>query len=113
MKIYTNGPDVVSDLHQKGFSNDFQLFGNDLFWVQGNIFIRTGEFAILEYHEVTDPRDYLNELIVFGIIAPYHNIKGILLNHYKNYTNVTPPVIVKKLNECGMRVKQKIKDNVM
>jgi hypothetical protein len=44
MKTYLNGPDAISDLHKKGFENDFQLSGNDLFWVQENLFIRAGVF---------------------------------------------------------------------
>jgi len=101
MKTYLNGPDAISDLHRKGFINDFQLYGNDLLLVQENIFIRAGEFTILEYHHITDARKNNNELVVFGIVAPYHNIKGILLNHYKHYTYNTPPVITRKLNELN------------
>jgi len=101
MKNYSNGADIVSDLHSKGFTNDFQLFGNDLLWVQEGIFVRAGEFAILEHHKIPTTNDNEAELVVFGIIAPYHNIKGILLNHYKHYTYNTPPVITRKLNELN------------
>jgi hypothetical protein len=105
MKTYSNKTDAISDLHRQGFTNDFQLIGNDLLWVQGKSFIRAGEFSILEYIEISDFKNIMNEFIVFGIIAPYHNIKGILLNHYKSYTDVTPPVLVKKLNESGIQPK--------
>src|SRR3954454_22462180 len=81
MILYTSGPDAISDLHQRGFTNDFQLFGNDLLWIQEGFFIRAGEFAILEYHRVNSTDDNgKNELNVFGIFLPYHDIKGILLN---------------------------------
>jgi hypothetical protein len=102
MKSYLNGIDAIADLHEKGFTNDFQLVGNDLLWVQEHIFLRVGEFFILEYHKITDPGDKMSELVVFGIIAPYHDIKGILLNHYKSYTSTTPPVLVKKLKELAI-----------
>lgn len=105
MKIYSNITDIISDLHRRGFTNDFQLVGNDLLWVQENLFIRAGEFSILEYFKISDSKNDMNEFIVFGIVAPYHNIKGILLNHYRSYTNVTPPVLVKKLNELGIQTK--------
>jgi hypothetical protein len=102
MKSYSNGPELIGDLHRNGFTNDFQLFGNDLLWIQEGIFIRAGEFDILEYHKITHPEDGTDQLVVFGIIAPYHNIKGILLNHYKCYTNTTPPILSKKLKEFGI-----------
>jgi hypothetical protein len=97
-----NGPDAINSLHQKGFENDFQLLGNNLFWIQGNLFIRAGEFSILEYHEIHRSKNNIDEIAAFGIIALYHNIKGILIHHYKSYTNSTPPVLVKKLNELSI-----------
>ena len=101
MKLYSNSADVVIDLHAKGFTNDFQLFGNDLLWVQESIFVRAGEFAIIEHHKITSSKNNKEEQVVFGIIAPYHHVKGILLNHYKSYTDRTPPVLVRKLNEMN------------
>ena len=92
MKIYSNGPDAIYDLHRKGFSNDFQLFGNDLLLVQENVSIRAGEFAILEYHKISGSKYDKNEFIVFGIIALYHNEKGILIIHNKGDIDNTPPL---------------------
>jgi len=99
MKIYLSATDAVSDLHQKGYTNDFQLFGNDLFWVQEKIFIRVGEFSIAECHKIINLQRNIDQHIIFGIYSPWHNIKGILVNHYKNYMYTAPPVIKKKLNE--------------
>ena len=104
MNIYSNRTDVISDLHERGFTYDFQLVGNDLLWVQEKLFIRAGEFSILEYFKISDSSNKQDEIIIFGIIALYHNIKGILLDHYKSYSDVTPPVIVKKLKELGIQL---------
>jgi flagellar assembly factor FliW len=109
MKIYLNEPDAVSDLHKNGFTNDFQLSGNDLLWVQENFFIRDGEFDILEYHNITEVKSN-EEFVVFGIIAPHHNIKGILVNHYKSYTNITAPVIIRKLNDLNTHAQEQLLD---
>jgi len=102
MNDYANAPDAVSELHKKGFSNDFQLSGNDLLWIQESISIRAGEFSILEYHKITRAKYNRNELVVFGILAPYHNIKGILIKHIKSDSDGIPPVLIKKLNELGI-----------
>ena len=83
MKFYLTGTDAVSDLHKSGFINDFQFVGNDLLWVQEKIVIQVGEFAILECHKIKEPHGQSDELMVFAIVAPYHNIKGILVNHCK------------------------------
>ena len=99
MKIYLSAADAVSDLHQKGYTNDFQLFGNDLLWVQENIFIRIGEFTIAECHKIINLENNIDQTIIFGINSPWYNVKGILINHYKNHEFNAPPVIKKKLNE--------------
>jgi hypothetical protein len=99
MKMYSNITDAISDLHNNGFTDDFHLSGNDLFWVQEKLLIRAGEFAILEWYNITKTKSNMDDLVVFGIIAPYHNLKGVLIGHEKSNTNSKPPVIVKKLNE--------------
>jgi hypothetical protein len=83
MRHYLTGTDAVSDLHKSGFINDFQFLGDDLLWVQEKIVIRVGEFAILECHKIKEPNSKADELMVFAIVAPYLNIKGILVNHCK------------------------------
>jgi hypothetical protein len=94
MKAYSNKTDAIYDLHKQGFTTDFHIAGNDLLCIQENLFIRMGEFVIVEYYKI-------EESLVFGIIALHHNIKGILLSKSKNYSKNISPVLVKKLNELG------------
>ena len=95
MKIYSNKTEAIIDLHKQGFTDDFQLVGNDLFWIQENVFIRVGEFAITEYYKI-------EESIILGIVALHHNIKGILLSRTKGKSNPIAPVLLKKLNELNV-----------
>ena len=104
MRIYSCTSDAIYDLHRRGFTNDFQLVANDLLWVQEGVFVRVWDFAILEYHKIVPPKNNMKEEIVFGIVTPDHNIKGILLNHYKSYTDSTPPILVMKLSELNIHV---------
>ena len=99
MKAFLNAAEAVSDLHKKGYTNDFQLIGNDLLWIQEKIFIRVGEFSIAEYHKIVDLYKQIDQVVIYGVYAAWHNVKGILVCHYKNYVYSTPPVIKKKLNE--------------
>ena len=102
MNSYLNSTDAINALHGKGFANDFQVSGNDLLWVQGHSFVRVGEFAILEYYMIQSPKNHMTRLVVFGIVATHHNIKGILLRHYKSYTNITTPILLKKIKEMNI-----------
>jgi len=94
VRNYLNKTDAITDLHKQGFTDDFQMIGNDLLWVQENLLVRMGEFAIAESYKAEGS-------IVFGIIALHHNIKGILLKRLGN-PNEIAPVLVKKLNEINL-----------
>jgi hypothetical protein len=101
MKIYMNATDAIIDLHNRGFADDFQLFGDRLLWLQKNTFILEEEFVILEYHKIIEPKRNMDKLIVFGIIAPFENIKGILVKHFSNYTDSLPSLLASKINEMN------------
>jgi len=83
MKRFQNGSEAVSDLHKNGFTDDFQSFDNGIVWVQEQLFIRAGEFTILVHHRIVGPNGNKVEFDVFGILAPFHNTKGILINHFR------------------------------
>jgi hypothetical protein len=103
MENYLTAEAAIFDMHQKGYINDFQLIGNDLLWVQEKIFIRSGDFSILECHRLYYEPNGEAHIIVFGIIAHGYDAKGILLNHYAGYTSSTPEIIRKKIIEMHAR----------
>ena len=82
-------------MQERGFTEDFQLFGNDLLWLQGKEFLRPMQFKIAELHRFLDISG--NETVVFGIQGTITFLRGILLNHYKNYTNSMPAALNYKL----------------
>lgn len=99
MEIYLTAPDAVFDLHKKGFSHDFQISGNDLMWVQEKFLLRAGEFAIKEWHQFKDSSRKETGIIILGVVAVCHNVKGILIKHYSGRSLKLPPVLLKKLND--------------
>jgi hypothetical protein len=54
---------------------------------------------MLEYYQVIGAKDNLDEFFVFGIVALYHNIKGILINHRSNCLGGHHQQLKKKLNQ--------------
>lgn len=99
MKIYFNKSEAVIDLHERGFTEDFQLIGTNLLWIQRKIFLRKKDFSIVEYHSFIDP--FGKETIIFGVIANGFFASGILIDHYKSYTDKTPAIIQSKLKKMG------------
>jgi hypothetical protein len=106
MKKYIAKYEAIIDLHERGYCEDFQLVGNDLVWLQGKKLIRAGDFSISEYHIFFDSKPLRTSLIIFGVVAFYHDIKGILIHHYKRYPFSIAPVIRKKLNDISVRAQE-------
>lgn len=102
MKRYTDTAELVIDMHEKGFTQDFQLIGNDLYWLDEDKQVNIGEFNIVEFHKIICVHGHYSRFIVMGIIALHYNIKGILLRRFKSHAMVLPPVINKKLNDLGL-----------
>jgi len=102
MEIYLSKAAAIAGMHKRGFTNDFQLFGNDLLWIQEKTFIRTGDFSIMEYHWFRNESKKGTDTILFGVFSHHHNVMGILLNDYACYSAKTPPVIIKKINEMNL-----------
>jgi hypothetical protein len=72
--------DAIAGLHEKGYREDFVLFGDGLLWVQEKVFLRSNEFCILECLEIEHPAGERADLVIFGILDIRRNIKGILMN---------------------------------
>ena len=99
MKIYLNRTEAVIKLHEKGYTEDFELFGNDLLWIQEKIFIRPKDFVIAEVHRF--PEVDGNEVIVFGVIANAGSTKGILIKDCGKSESDTPEIIRTKLAQMN------------
>ena len=99
MSIYLTEKKAIIGLHEKGFTEDFQIRGNDLFWVREKVIIRVGEFSIIECHSFCGTGNNKLEKIILGIYMLSANVKGILINSPGHPVRKTPPVLRKKLSE--------------
>jgi hypothetical protein len=97
MKIYLNAREVIIDLHQRGYTEDFELNGNTLLWVQDGSVINSDEFSILECHRFLSVHG--DELVIFGVISLHTMSKGILITHYDDTTIKSPAIIEEKMEE--------------
>ena len=46
MKVLLNTCDLISKLHQNGFTDDFVIHGNDILWVQKKIYLNPDKFTL-------------------------------------------------------------------
>jgi hypothetical protein len=106
-KNHRHYADAIIDLHERGYCQDFVLFGNNLLWVQEKIFISSNDFSILEYHQFGHPSGQHEYLVILGIIATDDNVRGISMNPY-TYASKIPEVIVSKLHNMKSYQSKKV-----
>jgi hypothetical protein len=106
-KNHRHYADAIIDLHERGYCQDFVLFGNNLLWVQEKIFIGSNDFSILECHQFDHPGRQHEDLVILGVMATGDNVRGILMNHY-TYTSKMPEIIISKLHKMKPYQSKKI-----
>ena len=104
MEMMTNGDfqptqlaNAISDLHEKGFSEDFTILGEELFWVQQQTCMPTNKFSMVECLRFDDPGEKNKGLLVLGVITTIEYIQGIVM-YYFNSTSVLPTAFLRKFS---------------
>jgi len=99
MKIYRSESEAIIGLHERGYDQDFQLFGGDLLWLQGKIFIRGHEFSIPEFHFFPGIEMDDKGIFIFAINCHMQQIRGIMLVHEEDY-RLESTALSDKVKEC-------------
>ena len=78
MTNYLTITDAVTDLHKRGFSEDFVWLGHaGLFWIQGQSLISPTNFRVLESHEVAIDKHFKSSSRVRGFLVITSGLMGI------------------------------------
>jgi hypothetical protein len=80
MFTYIDQHEVVIDLHERGFNQDFELAKHGIRWVQYKMFIPYGDCTVIEYYRIVSEGMVGTEIIVLGILLASLSIKGILFH---------------------------------
>ncbi len=92
---------AIIDLHEKGYSEDFVLFGKGLLWAQEKTCIRPNDFSIVECLRFDNPNEKNKVLLILGVMATVEYVKGIVMFYY-NYTSQIPIVLANKLSNIKL-----------
>ncbi|MDB5276553.1 MAG: hypothetical protein JWR61_1508 [Ferruginibacter sp.] len=71
---------VIIDLHERGFTSDFQFAKQGLWWIQEKIYVNEPDVSVLEsYRFVRQGKAIMHTSIIMGIQILNHLEKGILI----------------------------------
>ncbi len=78
MKRYSTIAAVIIDLHEKGFTEDFELLGKDILWIQQKHSFQSDELFICECYSFCANRR--KRILIYGMVNNVYSAKGILLS---------------------------------
>ena len=78
MKTYSNSLEAIIDLHEKGFTEDFQHLGKNILWLQQNLLLQPNDYLILESHYVNDQAGKCRK--ISAVVTNTIYVKGIIIS---------------------------------
>lgn len=99
MKTYETVSEALNDLNKRGYTHDFNVHTEKECLVCNNSLTQLSpdDFQIDETYRFEGDTDPGDEMIVFAISSPRHNMRGTLLNAYGLYSDSNTSRIVEKL----------------
>lgn len=93
MKLFVNIYEVISDLHERGFTDDFESMISNIMWVQERQILKKEDFLVTECYRFLNIQG--NEILICAIVSVNFQVKGILVNHYEK-DNFRPQLMLEK-----------------
>ena len=81
MVSYASQHEVVIDLHERGFSQDFEFAEGGIRWVQQNAVLQIPDCSVVEFYSMPSGSGTETDVVILGIVSFSQLIKGILIQH--------------------------------
>ncbi|MCJ8211454.1 phosphoribosylpyrophosphate synthetase [Mucilaginibacter sp. RS28] len=99
MEQMTTLAEVINNLREQGYTEDFNLQPNALHSAATDIVLHPEDFVIDRHYRFEGPSDPDEEAVVYAISSTDGKVKGVLVNSYGVYSDDTTDELVKKLKE--------------
>jgi len=77
MRVYQDKAAVIIDLHERGFTEDFQIAEGLVLWIQRKLLLKLADFSLVEAHSFMGNDG--SEQLVLGVNLLSHFASGILI----------------------------------
>ena len=102
MARYLSKAAVIIDLHERGFTEDFNVVGDRILWVQRKFFLKPKDCRLVEAHSFIGSDG--SEQLILGASFFSHFVDGILIWHFEHASQWRPALIRNKIEELLIKV---------
>ena len=113
MAAYASQHEVVIDLHERGFSQDFEFAEGGIRWVQQNAVLQIPDCSVVEFYSMPSGSGTETDVVILGIVSFSQLIKGILIQHMslapsslpERFRQIDPLILLRSAQVCTSRKK--------
>jgi hypothetical protein len=87
MENFHNKTEVIIDLQQRGYDQDFVLNNEHLLYVQSSELIAPDDFEITETYRFDGKSRSRDNYVVYAVRSIHNDIKGILMTSYSAFSH--------------------------
>ena len=99
MNIELTQMNIIKDLHERGYNNDFSVSGNGILSVQQKEFISAADIVIQELHRLYKNHEMDHDVIILGVSSISQSLKGILIINLMGIGVRSSQAIVDRISE--------------
>lgn len=101
MQTYDTLTEALTDLQERGYTEDFNLTEHCLFCKGHELEIHPEDFEVDEFYRFEGETDPGDSMVLYAISAHFSKLKGTLLDAYGAYADNLTPAMVEKLHIKG------------
>src|SRR5213080_750051 len=98
MKQYVTLTETMNELHNEGYTEDFNLKQNCLECRNGQFKVFADEFSVDKYFRFEGESNPSDAAILYAISSESHQLKGVLVNAYGIYSEAVTDEMLRKLD---------------
>lgn len=100
MKGKSNIVEVVYELDELGYTEEFRIIGEKLYWVEKAVKYNADQFEIDHAYRLESSDTAEDSSLIYGISIPKKGIKGILIDAFNTLSSLEDNFVIHKIRSA-------------
>ena len=100
MKGKSNIVEVVYELDELGYTEEFRIIGEKLYWVEKSVKYNADQFEIDHAYRLESSDTAEDSSLIYGISIPKKGIKGILIDAFNTLSSLEDNFVIHKIRSA-------------
>lgn len=100
MKGKSNIVEVIYELDELGYTEEFRIMGEKLYWVEKSVTYNADQFEIDHAYRLESSDTAEDSSLIYGISIPKKGIKGILIDAFNTLSSLEDNFVIHKIRSA-------------